>query len=192
MFAFGLLGACATDATGPSPVTEVGTGAGTNDSTPGSVPADSTPGELPSDSTPGEAPSDSTPGDVTAPAFLVCTAQPYAAGSAWIGPNGGEIKVGKTEFKVPKGALNSLTMITMELPSDTVKSVRFSPEGLAFNPGAWPELKLDYKGCPKQSNKGKGNAGRQGQGRVRHRAAQTHYRTAFATTMSSRRPCRRT
>jgi hypothetical protein len=131
VLAVGLFAACATDATGPSPNIEIGSGAGTNDSMP-------------------EGP---------APAFLVCAAQPYAADSAWIGPNGGEIKLGKTEFKVPRGALHELTLITMELPSDTIKSVRFSPEGLTFNPVALPELKLDYKGCPKQSNKGKGNAG---------------------------------
>jgi hypothetical protein len=96
--------------------------------------------------------------------FLRCTAQPYAADSAWIGPKGGEIKIGKNEFKVPKGALDELTLITMELPSDTVKSVRFGPEGLTFNPGAWPELKLDYKGCEKEK-KGKGKG--KGEDKVR-------------------------
>ncbi len=79
--------------------------------------------------------------------LLRCTPQPYAVGRAVIGPNGGEIKVGKNEFKVPKGSLLLPTMITMELPSDTVSSVRFSPEGLVFNPMALPTVKFDYKHC---------------------------------------------
>jgi hypothetical protein len=87
--------------------------------------------------------------------LLQCKPQPYAADSAWIGPKGGTIKIGHNEFTVPKGALDEPTLITMELPSDTVKTVRFSPEGLTFNPGALPELKLDYKGCAKEK-KGKG------------------------------------
>jgi hypothetical protein len=83
-----------------------------------------------------------------------CKPQPYAVKSALIGPDGGAIKIGHNEFKVPQGALNETVLITMELPSDTVKSVRFSPEGLSFNPAALPELKLDYKGCPKGTGKG--------------------------------------
>jgi hypothetical protein len=85
--------------------------------------------------------------------LLQCTPQPYAADSAWIGPKGGEIKIGKNKFTVPKGALDATTLITMELPSDTVKSVRFGPEGLTFNAGALPKLKLDYKNCEKSKGK---------------------------------------
>jgi hypothetical protein len=79
--------------------------------------------------------------------LLRCIPRPYASASALIGPLGGEIKVGKNEFKVPRGALFVPTLITMQLPSDTVNSVRFSPEGLVFNPLALPDLKLDYKNC---------------------------------------------
>ncbi len=81
--------------------------------------------------------------------LLQCTPQLFASGSALIGPNGGEIKVGKNKFTVPKGALSKLTLITMQVPTDAVRSVRFLPEGLVFNAGAQPRLKLDYKGCSK-------------------------------------------
>ncbi len=150
------LGACANDATAPTTgASDAGgsTEAGAGASNPAGAGDTTTAGVADTTASPGDTTSSGRP----APAFLVCTAQPYAANSAWIGPKGGEIKVGKNEFKVPKGALNQLTLITMEVPSDTVKSVRFSPEGLTFNPGKWPELKLDYNNCPKQpKNKGKG------------------------------------
>ena len=114
-----------------------------------SVPADTSSTPVDTASTP----VDTTNG--TPVAFLVCAAQPYAAGSAWIGPNGGEIKVGKNEFKVPQGALDAPTFITMEVPSDTIRSVRFGPEGLTFKSGALPELKLDYEGCPNRTTAGR-------------------------------------
>jgi hypothetical protein len=79
--------------------------------------------------------------------LLRCTQRPYASGRALIGPLGGEINVGKNQFKVPRGSLLVPTLVTMELPSDTVNSVRFLPEGLTFMSTALPELKLDYKNC---------------------------------------------
>jgi hypothetical protein len=85
--------------------------------------------------------------------LLKCTPQPYAADSAWIGPEGGTIKIGKNKFTVPEGALTQPTLITMELPSDTVVSARFSPEGLTFHADARPKLKLDYKSCGKVKGK---------------------------------------
>jgi hypothetical protein len=76
-----------------------------------------------------------------------CTAQPYAKVSKLIGPAGGDLKVGKHEFKIPPGALPAPVQITMEAVSDTVRSVRFSPEGLAFNPLYLPHLILDNTDC---------------------------------------------
>ena len=140
--------ACGSDPTGPAP-------SGSDAGSPS--PADTTSSPVDTASTPVDTSSSPVDTSGAAPAaFLVCTAQPAAAGSAWIGAGGGEIKVGANEFKVPEGALDSLTFITMEVPSDTIRSVRFGPEGLTFKPGALPELKLDYKGCPKQDHKGKG------------------------------------
>lgn len=83
----------------------------------------------------------------TQPGLLKCPQRPYASAQALIGPLGGEIKIGKNKFKAPKGSLLLPTLITMELPSDTVMSVRFLPEGLTFNASARPTLTLDYKSC---------------------------------------------
>src|SRR5215210_3315675 len=87
-------------------------------------------------------------GTAAAPAYgyVLCSPQPYAFAAALIGPGGGTIKVNKHQLTIPKGALNRLTLITMEAPSDTIVQVAFGPEGLRFNAGAEPELKLDYKG----------------------------------------------
>jgi len=79
--------------------------------------------------------------------LAVCNRQRYATVSSRIGPNGGKLKVGGHEFEVPRGALSSPVMITMTAVADNVHSVRFAPEGLVFNAGSLPSLKLDYDGC---------------------------------------------
>jgi hypothetical protein len=76
-----------------------------------------------------------------------CTAQPYARATKLVGPQGGELQAGKNKFTIPRGALLLPVQITMEAVSDTVRSVRFSPEGLVFSPLHQPTLKLDLKGC---------------------------------------------
>jgi hypothetical protein len=100
-------------------------------------------------------------GDVTVPAgaefakgrpespgeFTYCRPQPYASGSAWIGPKGGIVRAGRHELKVPAGALSAATWITMESPSDTLNYVIFGPEGLTFKAGHSPQLLLSYKNC---------------------------------------------
>jgi hypothetical protein len=80
--------------------------------------------------------------------FLTCVPQPYAASSALIGPGGGVVSVGRHKLIIPQGALSKRVLITMEAPSETVNSVRFGPEGLTFNTGALPRLRLDYSNCP--------------------------------------------
>jgi hypothetical protein len=163
----GLLAACAGDATsptGPGPDTAGATGHGGGGSVPDTVvtaPADTSVADTSGAGTADTAGvADSSANGIGQAALLVCTPQPHLMKSAWIGPKGGEIKVGKSEFKVPSGALDVSTLITMELPADSVRSVRFSPEGLTFKSGRWPELKLDYAGCPKpKKNKGKGGGG---------------------------------
>jgi hypothetical protein len=82
------------------------------------------------------------------PVPLVCLPQPYAASSATIGPAGGVISAGRHRLIIPPGALSSSVLITMEAPSEAVNSVRFGPEGLTFNEGSLPRLKLDYSNCP--------------------------------------------
>jgi hypothetical protein len=81
--------------------------------------------------------------------LLQCTPQLVTSRSASIGPAGGEIKVGNHKFTVPRGALSKPTVITMQAPTGKVRSVRFLPEGLTFNAGSLPRLKLDYGKCEK-------------------------------------------
>jgi hypothetical protein len=79
--------------------------------------------------------------------FLKCQAQPYASSTVNIGPAGGVIQVNGHRLTVPAGALSSTVAIRMEAPSDTIRSVRFSPEGLVFNPAHRPVLDMDYHNC---------------------------------------------
>jgi hypothetical protein len=85
---------------------------------------------------------------VTTTSFTRCTPQPYASGSAKIGPGGGSIKAGKHVLKIPAGALTKNILITMTSPSDTLNYVVLSPEGLTFNPEHLPTLAMAYKNCP--------------------------------------------
>ena len=79
---------------------------------------------------------------------LLCKPQPYASATQLIGAAGGTIKVGRHTLVVPAGALDAPVQIKAEAPSDAVSSLRFSPEGLQFNPGHSPVLTLDYSNCP--------------------------------------------
>jgi hypothetical protein len=79
--------------------------------------------------------------------LLRCQPQPYASTTVAIGPAGGVVQVNNHRLTVPAGALDSTVAITMEAPSDTVRSVRFSPEGLAFNAAHRPRLQMDYRNC---------------------------------------------
>jgi hypothetical protein len=79
--------------------------------------------------------------------FTTCNPQPYAVASAWIGPKGGILRAGKHYLKVPPGALNTSTRITMEVPSGSLNRVVFQPEGLVFNSGASPHLVMSYSDC---------------------------------------------
>jgi hypothetical protein len=79
--------------------------------------------------------------------FTYCRPQPYASGSAWIGPKGGTVRAGRHELVVPPGALSAATWITMESPTDTLNYVIFGPEGLTFRAGHSPQLLMSYKNC---------------------------------------------
>jgi hypothetical protein len=77
--------------------------------------------------------------------LLRCTPLPYASASKLIGPAGGELRVGPHVLRIPAGALSQPVLITAEAPSESVNSVRFSPEGLHFaRPAA---LTMSYANC---------------------------------------------
>jgi hypothetical protein len=77
--------------------------------------------------------------------LLKCTPLPYAKSSATIGPLGGTLQVGQNSLTIPAGALTQSVQITGEQLSDTVNSVRFSPQGLQFAKPA--SLSMPYANC---------------------------------------------
>ncbi len=79
--------------------------------------------------------------------LLSCTPQTYAKVVQTVGSAGGTLSVNGHSLQIPKGAVASRVTITMETPSDAIRSVRFSPEGLQFNPKARPTLRLSYARC---------------------------------------------
>jgi hypothetical protein len=83
----------------------------------------------------------------TATELLTCSTQRYVITSKTIGPEGGEIKVGRHRLEIPKKALTQKTKITAEQLPGSSNSVRFGPEGLHFLKAA--ELTLSYDNCSK-------------------------------------------
>ena len=77
--------------------------------------------------------------------LLKCTPLPYVKSTALIGSAGGSLQIGQYSLRVPAGALSQSVQITGEELSDTVNSVRFSPEGLRFAKPA--TLTLTYANC---------------------------------------------
>ena len=77
--------------------------------------------------------------------LVQCTPLPYDSVTQTIGPDGGVISVGEHTLWIPAGALDTDVTITAVAPSDTLRHVRFQPEGLTFQKSAW--LSLSYEGC---------------------------------------------
>jgi hypothetical protein len=77
--------------------------------------------------------SDTTDGaDADGDSLAVCRPLRYDSVTQTIGPEGGEIEVGRNWLIVPRGALRERVSITAVAPSDTVAMIRFRPEGLRF------------------------------------------------------------
>lgn len=77
--------------------------------------------------------------------LLKCTPLPDVQSSAVIGPLGGKLQIGQYTLTVPAGALSQPVQITGEQISESVNSVRFSPEGLQFAKPA--SLAMTYANC---------------------------------------------
>jgi len=77
--------------------------------------------------------------------FLRCEPQEYGGDAEVIGPNGGSIKVGEHELRIPKGALDHDVLITMERPVSELIEVQIQPHGLHFARDV--ELELSYSHC---------------------------------------------
>jgi hypothetical protein len=77
--------------------------------------------------------------------LVQCTPLPYDSVTQTIGPEGGTINVGAHSLWIPEGALDTAVTITAVTPSDTLRHVRFQPEGLTFQASTW--LTMSYQGC---------------------------------------------
>ena len=77
--------------------------------------------------------------------LVSCRPLPYDSVTRTIGPEGGELEVGRNWLVIPQGALRDPVSITAVAPSDTVAMVRFRPEGLRFLSTAL--LVLTYDNC---------------------------------------------
>jgi hypothetical protein len=77
--------------------------------------------------------------------LLLCSTQPYAMDSEWIGPDGGYLRVGTHVLVIPRGSLSRWVKITGEQIPGKTNSVRFSPEGLQFQRPA--ALTMTYNNC---------------------------------------------
>jgi hypothetical protein len=77
--------------------------------------------------------------------LLACEPQEYTAAAELIGPNGGTIKVGPHELRIPAGALDHEVIISAVVPVSNRVEVQLQPEGLQFATPA--RLKLSYSQC---------------------------------------------
>ena len=77
--------------------------------------------------------------------LLRCEPQEYDGDAEVIGPDGGHIKLGGNELRIPKGALDHDVLITMERPVSELVEVVIQPHGLHFAKDV--ELELSYSHC---------------------------------------------
>src|SRR5881296_2171724 len=82
--------------------------------------------------------------------LVVCSKLPYDSVTQVIGPAGGVIAVGRHFLWVDSMALSDTVSITAVAPADTVRWVRFRPDGLRFrtNGAGWSALLYtSFKDC---------------------------------------------
>ena len=87
---------------------------------------------------------------VTKRSGVVACSQTYDSVTRVIGPAGGLIAVGRHILWVDSMALNDTVRITAVAPADTVRRVRFKPDGLQFrtNGAGWSALLYtSFKDC---------------------------------------------
>lgn len=86
----------------------------------------------------------------TLPSGLLYCPQSYDSVSQVMGPRGGYLPVGPHFLWVDSLVLTDTVTITAVAPADTLRWVRFQPDGLQFPPGpsGWGALLYtNYKGC---------------------------------------------
>jgi len=83
---------------------------------------------------------------VLPPGLVPCVNLPFSSRTRTIGPRGGIITVGPNKLKIPRGALEQPTKITMTVTSARgVNEVDLEPEGLQFDKPV--SLTMSYANC---------------------------------------------
>lgn len=77
--------------------------------------------------------------------LLVCSPRDYDGAVRIIGPEGGEIVSGNARLRIPPGALDRPTVITVETPVAYTVVAEFRPHGLQFRER--PVLSMNYAHC---------------------------------------------
>ena len=77
--------------------------------------------------------------------LLVCAPRGYEGAVRIIGPEGGEIAAGIARLRIPPGALDRPTVITVETPVTYTVVAEFRPHGLQFRER--PVLSISYAHC---------------------------------------------
>lgn len=69
----------------------------------------------------------------------------------WVGPQGGVVRGGGVELRIPAGALSKRTKIRMMVPASKYVEAEFAPHGLKFNKPV--ELHFDMNGTTLRNGK---------------------------------------
>jgi hypothetical protein len=77
--------------------------------------------------------------------LLSCSALPGDSVTQFVGPEGGELRVGPHTLSIPAGALEGGVAITAVVVPEPVNRVRFAPVGLGFQEPA--SLTMSYANC---------------------------------------------
>lgn len=80
--------------------------------------------------------------------LLLCAPNSYEGAAAIIGPEGGVLEAGIASLRLPPGALDRPTVISIETPVSLTVAAEFRPHGLQFR--ARPVLSLNYSHCRRQ------------------------------------------
>jgi hypothetical protein len=78
-------------------------------------------------------------------ALLRCDPLQYAGDAKVIGPDGGDINLGRHTLRVPRGALPWDAVITVETPTSLEVGIQLSPSGIGFAEKLI--LEIDYTHC---------------------------------------------
>jgi len=77
--------------------------------------------------------------------LLNCRPLPYQVVQQTVTSEGATLRIGPHTLTIPGGAVSGSVLITAEIPSEPVNSIRFQPEGLRFAKST--QLTMSYANC---------------------------------------------